>query len=412
MKSKYCLYAIIIFGIILVIAVIGIVFIIIKSQKADDRVQDQEQDQDQQAEVSQEKNQAEYAYPHIAGYVKSGEALISEQQAMYDIVYSSDIDAEVAEELKERNPGTIILYQSLANYMFDSAVPVIEATTGEQITNAFWLKNRAGNRCGYGWTLRQAQGEPPEMWAIDITNVSNIETMAMFFSRVLEYYPQYDGLFFDVVEEISRCDSVSDTEWRQHTAVLLKAIRAKVGDKVILANAGYNYDEKSPYLEHLNGFSLESFLSGAAGFYEGMETVDIVLAKVKEPHFLIYTVYGENTVTKQPIDVKNMRLALTLSLLNDITYLAYDEKMENTGVVLWQREFSAEIGEPLGPYYEKDNACWREFENGIVISSPNADITVNFDEEMMDVTTDVRSKTFTIEKGDGRIYLEIKNYQP
>jgi hypothetical protein len=341
-------------------------------------------------------------YIHIAGYVKSGKDLLDDQGAKYDIVYTSNIDAETAKKLKERNPGMIILYQGPANYMFDSAIPIIEATTGKKITDEFWLKDKKGSRCGWGMTELGL----PELWAIDIRKPENIEIIALFYANILKYQPHYEGVFFDVIEEKSRCDSISDADWIRRTVELLKVVREKLGDKIILTNSGWNYNTETPYLQYINGYSMESFLSGAAGFNEGLETVNLVLEKTREPHVLIYTVYSENTVTKQPVDIKNMRLALTLSLLNDNTYLSYDNKMEDVGVVLWQKEFSAELGKPLGKYYQKDNAYWREFENGIVVSSPYSDVAVVFEREYTDVTTGKTSNSFTIEKGDGRIFIK------
>jgi len=339
-----------------------------------------------------------HEFPHISGYVTSGQDLLDVEEAKYDIVYTSDINQNAANQLKNRNPNTIILFQSLATYMFDSAVPTIEATTGMDITDDFWLKDTGGERCGYGWT--------PEMWAIDIRESNNIEIMSEFFSNVLIYQPQYDGLFFDVIEEFSRCNSMSDSEWVEQTTELLEAIRDKIGDKIILTNSGFNYDTSTPYLQYLNGYAMESFLSGAAEFDEGLSTVSLMLEKTVEPHYLIYTVYSENTVTKEQVDIKNMRLALTLSLLNNNTYLSYDNKMEEIGSVLWQQEFSADLGEPLGSYYEEDGAYWRDFENGVVISSPDTIVTASFDEQYTDVTSGEVSDSFTIAEGDGRIFIK------
>lgn len=386
MRSKSCLYAIL--AVIIIAVIVGITFI--KGI--------QQGDQDKELETTQEITQQIYDFPHIVGYVKSGKDLMKNQEVKYDVIYTSDIDQDTVEKLKERNPGTIILYQSPLNYMFDSAIPVIEATTGMKVTDGFWLKNREGNRCGYGWT--------PEMWAIDMGNSNNIEIITSFFSNVLEYQPQYEGLFFDVTEERSRCDSVTNTEWSEQTAELFKALREKISNRIIIANSGYNYNATTPFLKYLNGYALESFLSGATEYDDGLETVSLVLEKTREPHFLIYTVYSKNSVTKQNTDPKSIRLAFTLSLLHDFTYLHYDVSMENVGSILWLKEFSTEIGSPLGPYYKKDNAYWREFERGIVISSPDSDITVNFDKNMTDVTTDIESKSFKIETGDGRVYTK------
>jgi hypothetical protein len=357
----------------------------------------EQESKNEDQESTEPPTQTTYDFPHITGYVTSGQSLLSVENAKYDIVYSSNIDQNTADEMKERNPGTIILYQSLANYMLDSAVTVIEATTSMDITDDFWLRDHEGDRCGYGWT--------PEMWAIDISNSDNIEIMSTFFSNILVYHPQYDGLFFDVIEEHSRCDSITDSDWVQYTVNLLDAIRDKVGDNIILTNSGFNYDEDTPYLQYLNGFAMESFLSGAAEFDEGLSTVDLVMEKTLNPHYLIYTVYSENTVTKEPVDLKNMRLALTLSLLNDNTYLSYDNKMEEIGSVLWQEEFSVELGDPLDSYYEKDNAYWRDFEKGVVVSSPDTNVTVSFDKDYIDVTTNEISQSFEIDQGDGRIFI-------
>jgi hypothetical protein len=356
----------------------------------------------QQTDNTQPENpsdgQTQSSFPHLATYVYNGQDLLNFEEAIYDIVYSTDIDQETAEALKERNSDMIILYQSPVSYMFDSAIPVIEATTGINITDDFWLKNTNGQRCGYGWT--------PEIYAIDLNNPENIEIVSQFFSNVLEYQSQYDGLFFDVLEEHSRCDAMNDSEWSEKTAQLLDAIRQKVDDKIILANSGYNYNSETPYLPYLNGYAMESFLSGAAGYDEGLETVELVLEKTLEPNYLIYTVYSENTVTKQDLGSKNMRLALTLSLLNDNTYLAYEQSLEEVGSILWQQEFSAALGSPKSTYYEMENAYWREFENGVVISSPYFGITAIFDEEYyIDATTGEASNSYEIEKGDGKVLI-------
>jgi len=227
--------------------------------------------QKDQTQTSGQLEIQEHAYPHIAGYDKSGRSLLDNREAKYDIVYSSEINAEAAKKLKDRNPGTILLYQSPANYLPDSAVPVVEATTGQKIDDDFWLKDKKGARCGFGWT--------PEGWTVDITKSKNIETMALFFANVLKYHPQYEGIFLDLVEEKSRCDSVSDDQWILQTNKFLKSVRDKIGEKIILTNSGWNYKKTTPYLEHLNGYGMESFLAGAAGFGEGLSTVDLVLEK-------------------------------------------------------------------------------------------------------------------------------------
>lgn len=47
-----------------------------------------------------------------------------------------------------------------------------------------------------------------------------------------------------------------------------------------------------------------------------------------------------------------------------------------------------------------------EFEKGIVISSPDSDSHINFDKEYTDITTNKKSASFIMDKGDGRIFIE------
>jgi hypothetical protein len=104
-------------------------------------------------------------------------------------------------------------------------------------------------------------------------------------------------------------------------------------------------------------------------------------------------------------DMKRMRLGLTLSLLNDNTYFAYDFGPRDHGQAWWFPEYDVDMGSPLGTYYKKDNAYWRAFEHGIVISSPYTDTIVVFDEPYTDVTTGITATSFVVEKGDGRIFV-------
>jgi hypothetical protein len=207
------------------------------------------------------------------------------------------------------------------------------------------------------------------------------------------------------VEETSRCDTLTDSEWSENTAELLESIRQKVGNKIILTNSGYNYDSETPFLQYLNGYAMESFLSGAAEYDEGLETVSLVNEKTLDPHYLIFTVYSKDSITKEDLGLKNMRLALTLSLLNNNTYLAYDTSLEEVGSILWQQEFSVNLGKPTTAYYERYNAYWREFTNGAVVSSPYTGFTALFEKEYIDATTGEISKGFSIAKDDGKILI-------
>jgi hypothetical protein len=100
-----------------------------------------------------------------------------------------------------------------------------------------------------------------------------------------------------------------------------------------------------------------------------------------------------------------MRLGLTLSMLNDNTFFTYDFGPRDHGQAWWFPEYDVDLGAPLTAYYTKEHAYWREFENGFVVSSPDADTMIEFDHQFTDITTGILSKKFTVEKGDGRIFL-------
>ncbi|MBU0461172.1 MAG: hypothetical protein KJ574_01160, partial [Nanoarchaeota archaeon] len=94
-----------------------------------------------------------------------------------------------------------------------------------------------------------------------------------------------------------------------------------------------------------------------------------------------------------------------LSMLNDNTYFTYDFGPRDHGQAWWFQEYDVDLGRPSGKYHKKDDAYFREFEKGLVVSAPYSDISINLDEQMKDATTGVRSDSFTIEKGDGRIFV-------
>lgn len=131
-------------------------------------------------------------------------------------------------------------------------------------------------------------------------------------------------------------------------------------------------------------------------FDEGLNAAD-------NNYIVIYAVDTDDTGEK---DLKKMRLGLTLSMLNNNTYFTYDFGPRDHGQAWWFSEYDVDLGDPIGVHYKKDNAYWREFEKGIVVSSPYVNISINFEEEHTDTTTGIKSTSFTVEKGDGRIYIK------
>jgi len=116
-------------------------------------------------------------------------------------------------------------------------------------------------------------------------------------------------------------------------------------------------------------------------------------------------IYGVDTDDTGVKDLKKMRLGLALSLLGENAYYTYDFGPRDHGQAWWYPEYDAYLGEPLGEYYERDAAYWREFENGFVVAAPDG-ASVSFGEEYVDVTSGESSMSFTVDEGDGRIFLK------
>jgi hypothetical protein len=97
---------------------------------------------------------------------------------------------------------------------------------------------------------------------------------------------------------------------------------------------------------------------------------------------------------------------LSLSLLSNNTYLHYAESLEDVAVISWKEEFSVDLGEPLGPYYERSNALWRDFESGTVVCAPDSSTTADFERNMTDIETGIEATTFAIGVGEGGIFVK------
>jgi hypothetical protein len=136
-------------------------------------------------------------------------------------------------------------------------------------------------------------------------------------------------------------------------------------DKLVIFNAGLKFSDIDEYSKFLNGYLLENFLGSWGADYEtGLEAAD-------DSYIVIYAI---DTDDRGEQDLKRMRLGLTLSLLNDNTYFTYDFGPRDHGQVWWFSEYDVDLGEPSGNYYVKDNAYWREFEEGMVVSAPYGNI--------------------------------------
>lgn len=194
-------------------------------------------------------------------------------------------------------------------------------------------------------------------------------------------------------------EAISNEEWLNATKNIFEKIeKLNINNKLVFFNAGKDLRDIDEFGEYFDGYLMENFMGS-----QMKTTLDAGLAAADSKYIVIYGVDTDDTGQK---DLKKMRLGLTLSLLNDNAYFTYDFGPRDHGEDWWFSEYDVNLGKPLGKYYKKENAYWRDFENGVVVSSPYLDVAINFDEEMRDATTGTKSSSFTVEKGDGRIFIK------
>ncbi len=343
-------------------------------------------------------------FPKIAGLLAKKDEIIASGKP-YDLVMTAWFTPKEASEIKENNPDAILLAGLTANWVWDNEGWMTFLNTvanygkePTQITEDMYLHKKDGKRCAFGWASEEWGHE--EIYAMDPRNEKWVEFILTFYRHVLEQ-PQHDGIIVDmVVEKNFWCpDAISDEEWLEATKSIYEKIQGiNTQNKLVIFNAGKDFSDIDEYAEYFDGYVMENFLGEQlqTTFADGLEAAN-------SEYIVIYGVDTDDTGIK---DMARMRLGLTLSLLNDNTYFTYDFGPRDHGQAWWFIEYDVKLGKPVGAYYKKDSAYYRDFENGIVVSSPESDTVVNFDEEYTDITTNIRSTSFTIEKGDGRIYIK------
>jgi hypothetical protein len=352
-----------------------------------------------------------HAFPHTAAYITDLDSLLREAHIRFDIIYISTIPPQSkVKELLDRSPETLILFQAPLLYMPDDAIEIVEEVTGQEAPPDLWLRDANGNRIAYGM---KEFGLPFELYALNILRADVRGLLAGFFEKILTIAPYFDGLFFDLVETGPKSGDIDRNRWVEAVTELMGTIRARIGgEKLILINGEY-YGEDTPFLKYVNGYNVEAFMTGSElygfDFESGLKAVDIVKKRTLAPHILILNPYSHNVVTGEEVSPKTLRLTLALSLLNDQTYIHYaSAEKARYGVGLWAEEFDVDLGAPLGRYFVKDGAYWRNFTKGYVIVAPFAAATIRFNQEVMDYSTGEVGREFTIEAGDGRIFIVLK----
>ncbi len=344
-------------------------------------------------------------FPKIASWLAKKEEIISSKKP-YSLVMSGWFTQEEADEIKTTNPEAKLLAGLSVNWTWDNKDWMSFLTTVAnydkkkpiEITEDMYLHKPNGERCAFGWASDKWGHE--EIYAMDLRNKKWTELIVSFYDNVLKQ-PQHDGIIVDMITEKQWwCpESISNDEWLDTTKnIFAKIKQLNTNNKLVVFNAGKDIYDIDEFKEYFDGYLMENLLGNQlkANFDDGLKASD-------DSHFIIYAVDTDDTGQK---DLKKMRLGLTLSLLNDNTYFTYDFGPRDHGQAWWFPEYDADLGDPKGKYYQKNNAYFREFEKGIVVSAPYANVIVNFEEEMEDITTGLKHHSFTVDKGDGRIYIK------
>jgi hypothetical protein len=342
-------------------------------------------------------------YPKIASWLAKKDEVIAGKKP-YDLVMSGWFTPEEAAKIKAQNPEVVLLAGLSLNWVWDNQDWTTFLTTVAgygrnkpfNIVENMYLHNPNGTRCAFGWASEQWGHE--EIYAMDPRNPGWAELISAFYKNVLDQ-PQHDGIIIDMVTEKSWCPgTMFDQEWVAGTILLFQRIKEiNVKNKPVIINAGRDITEVDAYSRYFDGYLMENFMGE-----QTKSTFDDGL-KAGENGFKIILAVDTDDTGK--VDMNKMRLGLTLSLLNDNMYFTYDFGPRDHGQSWWYKEYDIALGNPLGGYYKKGDAYYREFEKGVVVASPYAATTVNFGKVFIDVTTNSKSVAFNVEKGDGRIYL-------
>lgn len=341
-------------------------------------------------------------YPKIGSWLSKKDELLASGHP-YDLIMTGWVTPEEAERFRNQNPDIIMLVGATVNWIYDDPgwklyLETIASGDGikRTIKESMFLKRPNGEKCAFGWASQEWGHQ--EIYAMNPQDSEWIELVLAAYRIFLEQ-PEHDGVFVDMVLKVSWCpDALSDEAWASATGELLKEIKemAEAQNKPVIFNSGRDFSDIDVYQDYMDGYVMENFLGEWGADYEtGLKAAD-------SSYVVIYAVDTDDTGVK---NLKRMRLGLTLSLLNDNTYFTYDVGPRDHGQAWWFLEYDANLGLPLGEYYKKDNAYWRDFENGVVVSSPYTDVTVTFEVPHTDVTTGTTAQSFTIEKGDGRIFV-------
>lgn len=363
--------------------------------------------------------------PRLGLWLAKKEELIGHATAAYDLVMTGWIEPAEAEAMRERHPSAVLLAGLTLHWVADDpawrALLVTVANGGNpdgplQITDDMVLMfddNQDGvldRRCDFpGWT-------DPVIFAMDPRHPGWQELILSFYD-VVASQPQHDGVIVDMVDAYPFCDGawsagvptpLDASAWLAGQVDLLRMLRERLpADKWIIANAGLDFPEGSPFPQYLNGYLLENALGDLFGLDLGqmLASAERALASTSPPHIVVFSVDTDDTGV---VDWQRFRTGLAASLLLDHTFFAFDFGPRDHGAVndYWFPDYyGVVLGEPLGAYGLSGGVYRRDFQHGVVVIAAEAGASLSLDAVHLDIATGISAAEFSIPQGDARIYV-------
>jgi hypothetical protein len=227
----------------------------------------------------------------------------------------------------------------------------------------------------------------------------------------------YDGCMLDWWHD--------DDQWSADRLVLIKKIRAAVGDKAILLG---NVNNRLPKrtAAYLNGMYMEGF--GSKFFPDWRVAADNLLwgtSHLRKPAFTALEGWysdgsgdADTAVIQQRgrSDLALMREVTTLSLVFSDGYVLFSDPNElptPDHLHDWYPFWDKSLGKPVGPLATLDRpnlsgAYECKFQKGEAIFNPpsNHPVTVHFEQPRHSAATGTTGQSFTVAPGDGDLFLD------
>jgi hypothetical protein len=345
--------------------------------------------------------------------------------ANYDIVLAHPLEYELTNnqlnDIQAKYPQLTILRHRTATELYDISRDYVDLNNNgkfilshqnsEEEWRDIWLNHKS-------WFLRNKKGEfihrkegisklynKDRVFVMDPANPGWQDWLA---KKAVEYVKDgYDGIFLDLASASfwSGWDSqpinnktggiYTRAEWRQSIIELSNKVKKTLGSNTVFINglgsgSEYYLNDKPNALDSasIDGFMIEGFMRWDTTNIDTFRTeqdwkkdVDL-LEKVSRAGKIVIAntnlyIYPEPALDKYE---KVLRYSLASYLLGKngnrsffkITNLQ-KKKIEPNIPSYWESNpnvYSVKIGDPLAPYYYKDNLYQRDFSNGKVIVNP------------------------------------------